>query len=290
MENKKCEICGNLVSELHKHHKIALENGGGNDRDNLMSICSDCHFQIHNEDKKDGDISKQNIAFQNAINENVFSEGWGIIPNKILHDKNISAFAKILYCEISSLCSQKGFCWASNFYLAEKFGKSKTTISGTLTQLEPYLIFRNRASGLRKIYVHSLNKDIPKRKFKGNIKENCKGNLKENCKHNNTIINNKDNNISNKVAGMIKHFEKLDAKNRRYYGNKTQREACEFLLEEHGFDKVEKIIDLMVRLKGEKFLPVITSPYEMVEKWSKLENFFRSKKAEQEEVSNNVVW
>jgi len=235
------------------------------------------------KNKKDGEIKK-------GIENDVFSEGWGIIPNKILHNEKLTSFAKLLYCDISSLCAQKGFCWASNSYFAKKFGKSNTTISNTLTQLEPYLLFTNRASGLRKIQVLSLNKDIPKRKFKGNLTKNCNGNLTENCKHNNIITNNKNNkDKSNEVAEMIKLFEKIDTKNKTYYANKTQRAKASFLLEEYGIGKVGSIIEVYLKCKGDRFLPGISSPYDMVEKMSKLEDYFLRKKADQDEVNDNLI-
>jgi DNA-binding MarR family transcriptional regulator len=109
--------------------------------------------------------------------------------------------------------------------------------------------------------------------------------------HNNNKYNNKDNNnTSNEVAYVIKLFEKLDVKNKTYYKNKTQRTKVEFLIREHGVDRLEQIIDVYLKCKGDRFLPSISSPYEMVEKWSKLADFFQRKKSDQDSIMNNVIF
>ena len=42
---KKCMHCGKLFSGIipEVHHKIALHNGGTNDKDNLMAVHAKCH-------------------------------------------------------------------------------------------------------------------------------------------------------------------------------------------------------------------------------------------------------
>lgn len=194
--NMKCQSCGCVSDFLEEHHIIPKSQGGSNKRKNILLICNDCHYKIHHPDcTDDTDINQFNEEYKEAIEENIFSEGWGIIPNKILRDSTISAGAKILYAEISSLCASKGYCWASNKYFAKQLNVSQTTISNWITQLEKYLKFTERSSSRRKIFVHTLNKKASK-----DLTENCKvksepyrklyGNLTENCKHNNNSNNN----------------------------------------------------------------------------------------------------
>lgn len=50
--NPLCEICkdsGKLKAANLVHHKIKLSDGGTNDKNNLMSLCQDCHSRIHVE-------------------------------------------------------------------------------------------------------------------------------------------------------------------------------------------------------------------------------------------------
>lgn len=57
----------------------------------------------------------------------MLDQGYGIMPNKVLFDKELSDKAKLLFCFISSLCAEKGFCRAGNEYIAEKMWMSERT-------------------------------------------------------------------------------------------------------------------------------------------------------------------
>jgi len=48
----------------------------------------------------------------------------------------------------------------------------------------------------------------------------------------------------NLIPEVIKQFESVDPKNKTYYGNKTQRAACLFLLDEYGFDEIKKRVEV----------------------------------------------
>jgi len=154
---EQCKLCKEEVDQLHEHHIVP----GLETPDNKIRICSDCHFKIHHPDKEDADLSKTKEAWVNAMSrkrEDIFREGWAIIPNVVVRDPNLSDSAKILYAEISSLCALKGYCYASNKYFAEKFKVSQRTITRHLTELEPYVLMKDRGGGgsRRKMYVHLL--------------------------------------------------------------------------------------------------------------------------------------
>jgi len=55
-------------------------------------------------------------------------DAWVLIPPTILHEKKIPTGAKILYGRVLGLTKRKGYCYASNDYLAEGIGLSKSTI------------------------------------------------------------------------------------------------------------------------------------------------------------------
>lgn len=57
------------------------------------------------------------------------------IPMRILCDNNLMLGARLIYGLISGLCSQKGYCWATNSYFAALFEVSKQTVSNWITQL-----------------------------------------------------------------------------------------------------------------------------------------------------------
>lgn len=60
---------------------------------------------------------------------------YAIIPANVRYDKELSANAKLLYGEITSLCNDKGYCWATNQYFANLYEVSDRTIQNLIKQL-----------------------------------------------------------------------------------------------------------------------------------------------------------
>ena len=188
----KCALgCGNS-GDLHDHHIIPRNQGGKGNPENLVRICADCHYKIHHPEWTDGDIEQFKPEYKEALRLNILSDGYGIIPNKVLRDRTITPFAKLLYCEISSLCAQRGYCWANNRYFVERFGKDARTISRAITELEKYLIFENRSSNRRKMWAHSVT-DKPRQNRPSNLDKNVHVDQDKNVAHNNKSINIKKN-------------------------------------------------------------------------------------------------
>lgn len=88
---------------------------------------------------------------------------------------------------------------------------------------------------------------------------------------------------------IIKAFEEVDPKNKTYYGNKTQRASCDFLIQEYGLEQVLKVIQILPKTNGIQYLPTITSPSQLKEKWKTLETSLKRKKNEAQEKKNNLV-
>ena len=109
------------------------------------------------------------------MEEKVFST-YSVIPTEVMTNKSISSTSVRLYGLISSLCNEKGYCWASNQYLGDLIGRSSTTASLIVKELsEEGLIECEVDNGFqRKIWIIGAF-----RKLKGGLSENLKGGLKK---------------------------------------------------------------------------------------------------------------
>lgn len=99
--------------------------------------------------------------------------GFGIMPHRLRKAENISSSAKLLFCALVELQHEKGYCYASNRYLAiEEFnGVSTRSIQLWLSELErdgwiKIIITRNEENEVvdRRIYTN-LNQNIPHENF-----------------------------------------------------------------------------------------------------------------------------
>ena len=125
---------------------------------------------------------------------------YAIIPATIRYDKNITPNAKLLYAEITALCNEKGYCWASNAYFAELYGVSKTSISNWISSLQKNgyisvdMIYKENSKEIQNRYIRILNDPI--KEILTGYSKNLQYPIKENFTDNNKIINNKKEYIS----------------------------------------------------------------------------------------------
>ena len=111
------------------------------------------------------------------INKSYFA----VIPANVRYDRELTPNAKLLYGEITALCNEKGYCWATNKYFAELYGVSKVSVSKWIKALSERGYIQTRVSckeGSKEIdyrYITILNDPI-KEKFNTPIKEKFKEN------------------------------------------------------------------------------------------------------------------
>ena len=126
---------------------------------------------------------------------------YAVIPANVRYDKRLKPNAKLLYGEITALCNEKGYCWASNSYFAELYEVKKETISRYISQLAEYkyiyvkmnINIKTKRTSSRIIQLNPYPID---EKVKGGIDEKVKGGIDEKVKVNNTLINTTSININ----------------------------------------------------------------------------------------------
>lgn len=127
--------------------------------------------------------------------------------------------AKLLYGEITALCNEKGYCWASNDYFADLYNVKKETISRWVSDLEKFgyirrsIVFKEGTKQIINRYIF-LNQE--------GIDEKINTPIDEKVKDNNTSINNTNNTNVHSVKKLRDDFEKLW----KLYPRKKGKEAA----------------------------------------------------------------
>lgn len=131
---------------------------------------------------------------------------YAIIPTNVRYDKDLAPNAKLLYGEITALCNEKGYCWASNQYFAELYGVSVLSVKRWVNSLV------NKGYVYRTLTYKPNSKEVDKRilsidsgikidttsvqkRYDPSIKNGASSSIK-NDTDNNTSINNTFNNIN----------------------------------------------------------------------------------------------
>ena len=160
---------------------------------------------------------------------------YAIIPAFIRYDKRLPMLSRFLYGELTALCSEKGYCWASNRYFAELYEVSIETISRYIAKLKEFGYIRitydsSKKDNDRRIYITDIpienielttetkaepeeeDTTIPLTKTSNTLDENIKppltktsNTLDENIKHNNTC----NNTCNNTESDAQSYFEKF---------------------------------------------------------------------------------
>lgn len=145
---------------------------------------------------------------------------YAIIPANVRYDKDLTPNSKLLYGEITALCNEKGFCWATNEYFATLYGVSKVSISKWINSLvsKGYIIseieYKEGSKEILNRYLRIVNDPI-KEKFNTPIKEKFKDN--------NTIINNTSNIYINIYSRVVEYLNKKANTSYRSSTKKTQQ-------------------------------------------------------------------
>ncbi|NCB47446.1 helix-turn-helix domain-containing protein [bacterium] len=140
---------------------------------------------------------------------------YAIIPANVRYDKSITPNAKLLYGEITALCNEKGYCWASNNYFADLYEVTPQAVSKWINQLakKGYITLDYERAGKeikqRNIYIATYQQIIKEVSTKddGGINKRLRG-YQQKIKENNTSNNTSNNTYNIETPAKRASFQK----------------------------------------------------------------------------------
>ena len=171
------------------------------------------------------------------MEEKVSKSYWSIIPAEVRYDKKLKDKAKLLYGEISALCNEYCYCWATNGYFAELYGVSKETISRLLSDLknqgyiEIKIEYDNQTKQIKRRLIYLLTKTSI------GIDQNLKNPIDEKGKENNTYIN-------NTINILVDFYNKTDKFPKINKITKGRISKIKNRLNDVGYDNLIKAIEI----------------------------------------------
>lgn len=162
---------------------------------------------------------------------------YSVIPANVRYDSELTPNAKLLYGEITALCNEKGYCWASNDYFANLYKVSKKSVSTWISQLNKkgYLSIEIKYKEDSNEILHRYIRILPHP-----MEKNFHTPMEEKVKENTTIIN---NTINNNIVEIITYLNDVCGTSYQTNSKKTATLIKARLKEKYTLDDFKKVID-----------------------------------------------
>lgn len=188
--------------------------------------------------------------------------------------------------------------------LVKEFGGAVSTVSSNMQKLKKggYITLRRTPFG----NVITVNK--AKKRFGGTTKnkksdsdyEKTEDGLRKSGsqttkkrvnKEDNTIgQDNKTSELGSQVNKLIDGFKEVNPSFTKLYRNTTQRKSCENMIKLHGFEKMLQTVLLLPKINKIKYLPIVTTPYELEDKLGKVVAGLQKLKEEKLSGASKAIW
>ena len=91
------------------------------------------------------------------------------------------------------------------------------------------------------------------------------------------------------IINVIDAFKEVNPLNKSWYGNTSQRKACKELVDTFGEAEVLKVISILPETNGMAYIPNITTPCQLRDKWAALGAGLKSDKAKKLTKGRGII-
>ena len=209
---------------------------------------------------------------------------FAIIPADVRYCKDLNASAKLLYGEITALCSSEGHCWASNKYFADLYDVDVSTIQKWILNLKKQgfihvQVIKKGMATSRKIWVSKNLYDTSK--TRSSVPQNRGAQDLKNEAHISTSSNTEKEKKILKEKKPEKAASKTPQKDKVAFGEfvRLTHEQHQKLVDEFGKQLVSKIINNMNDYIPSKYSKdPYKSHYHAIRVWARKEKASPSQK------------
>lgn len=212
--------------------------------------------------------------------ENIAKSYYAIIPANVRYDEDLTPNSKLLYGEITALCNEKGYCWASNDYFAELYKTTTRTVSRWIQQLiskgyiSSKMIYREGTKEVKERHIYlgviggDKNVSTYGQKCHKGIDKNVSTPPDKNVQDNNTGFNNTLNitTTNKEVVDKIKSYFDLEDKDIKKVANThlATGKDINYLIEKLELVKskpdIRDVVGYLISALKNDYKPIIDKP------------------------------